>query len=75
VIRAVIALGRISGVAFPAHSRDARPMPDSAPGSALVRDASSVPESPGAPMADGALRAAPGAAGTGVKAFSAHQAA
>ena len=36
-------------------------MPDSAPGSARVRDASSGPESPGAPMADGALRAAPGA--------------
>ena len=36
-------------------------MPDSAPDTALVRDAGSDPESLSAPMADGALRAAPGA--------------
>jgi hypothetical protein len=63
---ALIALGGISSVAFRAHNRDARRMPDSAADSALVRDAGSVPESPGAPRADGAIGAAPGAESAGL---------
>ena len=41
-------------------------MPDSAADPALVRDARSVPESPGVPMADGAISAAPGAESAGL---------